>query len=289
MKDYLLISIGVLISIFNFKLFLSPTDVAPGGIAGIGIILNELTGIPEGTSMFLVQIPLLALGYLAFGRRRFLEKALFISVTYSFGVDLFNLVFPDLMVTEDLFLTVLFGGVLGGIGTGLIFRGRASFPGTSLVSRWLQFKTGIPTSQTYLIVDGGIIIVLGAMFGWERAMYAVVMLFIWGMATDYILEGPSVVRTILIVTDKPAVVGEALVEKLKMGVTTWKGQGMFSQQQHSVLYCVVNRPEVGDVKEIVRQNDPQAFLVIGNAHQASGGRIRPQIAVSGGESTASQN
>jgi uncharacterized membrane-anchored protein YitT (DUF2179 family) len=276
MKDYLLLSLGVIISIFNFKLFLSPSDIAPGGISGIGIILNELTGIPEGTSMFLVQIPLLVLGYLSFGRARFLQKALFISVTYSFGVDLVNYLLPNLTVTDDLFLTVLFGGVLGGIGSGLIFRGRASFPGTSLISRWLQFKTGIPTSQTYLLVDGGIIIVLGAMFGWERAMYAVVMLFIWGMATDYILEGPSVVRTIVIVTDRPGDVGQAIVDQLKIGVTTWKGEGVYSKQTHDVLYCVVNRPEVGDLKDIVKRNDPGAFLVIGNAHQASGGMIRPK-------------
>ena len=163
--------------------------------------------------------------------------------------------------------------MVGGIGGGLLFRGNSTVAGTGIISRVLQLKTGMPITQIYVLIDGAVVLILGLTFGWNAALYALIMLFVWGLATDYVLEGPSVVRTVFIVTDAPESVSQAVVSKLGFGVTAWQGPGMFTGAKHTILFSTVSRPDVGSLKSAVAEVDPNAFIVIGTGHQASGGVI----------------
>jgi uncharacterized membrane-anchored protein YitT (DUF2179 family) len=166
---------------------------------------------------------------------------------------------------------------VGGIGIGFIYRGGTSPAGTSVISRVLNLKTGIPNSQIYILIDGGVILLAGAVFGWEMALYAFVTLFVWGLVADYVLEGPSVVRTALIVTDEPEKVSQALLNRMGVGVTGWTGKGMFSKREHMTLFCALNRPDVKILTAVVNEVDPRAFVVIMQGHQAKGGRLRQVV------------
>lgn len=275
MKNYLLLTIAALVSALAFTLFLAPTNMAPGGLAGLGIILNELTGLSEGTSMIVASIPILILGYFNLGRVNFLKRALFLSLTYSLSIELLNRVLPPTGITDDLLLNALFGGMVGGIGTGLIHRARSTFPGTSIISRIIQLRTGMPVSQIYILVDGVLILILGLLFGWDKALYAVLMLFIWGVAADYVLEGPSVIRTVLIITAFPQEVSQELLTRLGIGVTSWSGEGQFTKEPRQILFCTVSRSDVPVLEDMVKAIDKNVFLVIGHGHQATGGVVRP--------------
>ncbi|MCA9924077.1 MAG: YitT family protein, partial [Anaerolineales bacterium] len=177
-------------------------------------------------------------------------------------------------ITDDLLLNTLYGGVVGGIGSGLIYRARATVAGSGVISRIVQLRTGLPISQIYIFVDGGIIFMLGLVFGWENALYALIMLFIWGLAADYTLEGPSVIKTIFIVTDSATAVSQTIMARLGIGVTAWPVQGMFSGRAHDILFCTINRSDVNTVHLIVAEIDPQAFIVVGQGHRAIGGLLR---------------
>lgn len=165
--------------------------------------------------------------------------------------------------------------MIGGIGYGLIIRGRGMTSGTGIISRVVQLRTGIPVSQLYILIDGGVILLMGFTFGWANALYAAIMLFVWGLATDYVLEGPSIVRVVFIVTDKPEAVGDILMSRLGVGVTRWQGEGMYSRAEHTVLFCTVTRPDVELLRSAVQEIDDDAFIVIGQGHQATGGVLRP--------------
>ena len=143
-----------------------------------------------------------------------------------------------------------------------------------MLGRVLQFKTGMPVSQLYIFTDGGVIAMMGLVFGWGPALYSLLSLFIWGLATDYVLEGPSVIRTSFIITDKADTVAAALLQQLGIGVTAWVGRGMFTNAEHTVLFCTLNRPDVNTLKNVVAEADPHAFVVIGQGHQAKGGVFR---------------
>jgi uncharacterized membrane-anchored protein YitT (DUF2179 family) len=274
MQNYLLLTAGALVLAVNVNLFLAPSKIAPGGVSGSAIIINEFTGWPIGLMMLILNVPLLAVGFRYLGRFHFLVRTLYVVVLYSLGVDLLAGLLPAEGITDDLMLNALYGGVVGGIGTGLVYRGRGTSGGTGIVGRVLQLRTGVPMSEVYMVTDGAVVLVAGLVFGWERALYALVTLFIWGIAADHVLEGPSVVRTAFIVTDKPKEVTEAVFSRLGLGVTAWPARGMFTAEEHTVLFCTVSRPEVNALKAVVIEVDPETFIVIGHGHQASGGVLR---------------
>ncbi len=277
LQSYLALLVGTFIIATNFVLFMAPAKTAPGGVSGITIIIHHFTGWPEGLVLLVLNTPMTLLGFFYLGRFRFLTRTLFVVVLYSLGIDLLATVLPQNGITSDPLLNALFGGVVGGIGTGLIFRGRGTPAGTGVISRVIQLKTGLPVSQIYILIDGSIIAVLGWTFGWENALYALIMLFVWGLATDYVLEGPSVIRTVMIITDKDEQVSAALLERLRVGVTGWPGRGMYTDSSHTVLFCAIGRPDVAILQQVVAEADPNSFVVIGHGHQARGGVMRQAI------------
>ena len=277
LTQYFLLTLGSAILAVNFDLFLAPFNIAPGGTSGAAIIVHEFTGWPKGLTMLILTLPMLVIGFFYLGRFRFLVRALYVTLVYSLGVDGLVMVLPPAGVTHDLLLNALYGGIVGGIGIGLIYRGGTSPAGTSVISRVIQMKTGIPNSQVYIIIDGGVILIAGLVFGWEMALYAFVTLFTWGLVADYVLEGPSVVRTVFIVTDLPEEVSQVLMDRLGVGVTGWAGKGMYSRTDHTILFCTVNRSDVHLLKAIVNVADPKAFVVIAQGHQTKGGVLRKTV------------
>lgn len=274
LPDYFLLTVGALILAANFDIFLAPHNIAPGGVSGAAIIIHHFTGWLPGATMLVLTLPMLVLGFIYLGRYRFLVRASYVTLVYSLGIDLLAGVLPPGGVTRDLMLDALYGGILGGIGIGCVYRGGTSPAGTSVISRVLNLKTGIPNSQAYMMIDGGIILIAGLAFGWEMALYAFVTLFMWGLVADYVLEGPSVIRTAFIVTDSPEEVSQALSSRMGVGVTAWTGRGMFSKTDHTTLFCAIKRPDVRLLSSIVNQADPKSFVVIMQGHQAMRGRLR---------------
>lgn len=271
--DYFLLTIGSITLAIDFDLFLAPFNIAPGGISGAAIIIHKFTGWLPGITMLVLTLPMLILGFYYLGRFRFLIRASYVTLVYSLGVDVMARFLPP-GITHDLLLNALYGGVVGGIGIGFIYRGGTSPAGSSVISRVINQKTGIPNSQVYMMIDGGVILIAGFVFGWEMALYAFVTLFVWGLVADYVLEGPSVVRTAFIVTDEPEAVSQALLNRMRVGVTSWTGKGMFSNSEHTTLFCAIKRPDVKILTSIVNEVDPKSFVVINQAHQAMGGRLR---------------
>lgn len=275
LRGFFFLTIGSLISAINLNLFLAPSELAPGGVSGAAIILNKFTAWPIGLLMLSMNIPLIIVGFRYLGRFIFLIRTLYVVILFSLGVDLLAPWLPAGGVTDNLMLNALYGGVIGGIGTGLIYRGQGTSGGTGVLARVLQFKTGLPISQLYLFIDGGIVLVAGLVFGWDKALFAMVTLYVWGIAADQILEGPSVVRTAMIVTDRPKEVTEAVFRRLQLGITAWPAKGMFTEEDHTVLFFAVSRPNVDALKTIVLEADRQAFIVIAHGHQTVGGINKP--------------
>ncbi len=273
LQTTLQLTLGALLLIVSYNVFQIPAKLAPGGLGGIGILINDLTGFPPGVAMLIMNIPILYLGFRTLGRFQFLIRTLYAVLLYNLGVDIFARWLPP-GITDDLLLNTLYGGVVGGIGSGLLYRARSTVAGTGVISRIVQTRTGLPISQVYIFIDGGIILLLGLRFGWENALYAMVMLFIWGLAADYTLEGPSVIKTVFIVTDSTEEVAQAIIGRLGVGVTAWPAQGMYSGQDHSILFCTVNRSDVNTVHLVVSEIDPHAFIVVGQGHRATGGLLR---------------
>ena len=273
-RRLLLLTMGALIAALGFSLFQVPYNIAAGGVSGIGIIVNHFTGVSVSLFYLLANIPLLLLGFFYLGRWRFLLTTVIAVVLFSVGTEYFPRVLPQYMneypITDNVLLAAIYAGLIGGIGGGLIYAAGATLGGTGIVGRIIQIKTGIPLSQIYLFVDGAIILTAGIVFGWNIALYAMLTLLLNGLATDYVLEGPSRARTAFIITNRPSEMIDALASQLGRGVSHWEIKGGYTGEVRTMVLCTIYRPQVNDLKRIVGAVDPAAFVAIGMTQQALG-------------------
>lgn len=267
-------TVGAIIGAIGVILFMAPFNIAPSGVSGLAVIANYQFGWPIGLLILIGNIPIQYIGYRMLGGWLIILRTVYVIVVYSLAIDLLTPYFPAQGVTDDLLLNAIFGGILGGISSGLVYRAGSTFGGTSTLALIVQQRTGLPLSTTFLYTDLGVIGLAGFVFGWEAALFAVIALFISGIATDYTLEGPSVIRTAVIITDQPEAVSQAILNELQRGVTAWDGRGMYTGQERGVLFVTIARPQVEALRTIVQQVDPGAFVVIGQGHVAYGQGFR---------------
>jgi uncharacterized membrane-anchored protein YitT (DUF2179 family) len=196
-------------------------------------------------------------------------------VTFSLFTDLLVPFLPAQGVTNDLVLNTLYGGLVMGIGLGLVYRGQGTSGGSDILGRILNYRLHISISQAYLLTDGLVVLAAGFTFGWERALYGLILIYVSGLAAEMASEGEGVFRTALIITNEAEQVAGQIMTVLERGVTILPGTGAYTGTDRPVLYCVVTRAEVNQLKALVREVDPKAFMVIGQAHEALGEGFRP--------------
>ncbi len=269
------IAIGSVLAALGYSLFQVPINLVAGGAGGIAIIVKHFTNFPVGTTYFLINIPLLIIGFRYLGRWHFIFSTLLSVIIFSISADLFSYFLPQTMarfpITDDLLLNALYAGVVFGLGSGIIFRFGGTIGGTAILGRIINNKTGFPMSQSYFFTDGLIILVAGLIFGWELALLALISLFFTGFASDFVLEGVSQVRTVNIITNKPDELKHEMMHKLRRGISQWSVMGGYSNKEYTMIFCTVSRSQVQDLKMIVAEVNPEAFMVIGVAQQARNG------------------
>ena len=273
-QAFFTLTLGALVTALTFVLFFEPTHIAPGGISGLVLVTTQFLPFSEGTTFFMFNIPLLIIGFFNLGRFRFLIRTAYVVLVSNTMVDLLDIYLPDAGLSADVLLNTLYGGVGSGIGFGLVLRAGGNSGGTGILSRVIQLKTSLPLSQIYLFTDGFVILALGIVFGWENALYSMLALFISGIATDYVLEGPNVLRMVFIVTENPEAIARVIRERLYVGITRWEGQGTYSQKEKTILMCTVPRSDTETVKALVLEQDVTAFIVVGQAGSRSGGLLK---------------
>lgn len=274
--DYLLITIGAILQALAIRLFLVPGHLVNGGIGGLAQLINYYTGFPIGIMILIGNIPLLLLGWRHLGGRRFATRTAYAVILISFFTDFLVLFLPAEGLSTDIVLNTLYGGVISGIGYGLVYRGHGTSGGTDILVRIINNWRSIPLSQSYLITDSLILLLGGLTYSWRNALYAIIMLFISGMAAEVTTEGPNVVRTAFIITTNPDDVSRLILADLERGVTSLDATGVYTGTKRSMLYCVITRSEVSVLKSLVLEADPGAFIVIGQAHEVFGEGFRPR-------------
>jgi uncharacterized membrane-anchored protein YitT (DUF2179 family) len=281
--DFVLIAAAGSIQAVSLRLFFVPADLASGGVSGIAQLVNHFTGWPIGLMVLAGNVPLFLLGWRFLGGSKFAMRTAAAILTYSLLTDLLLKIpafveYSQVLIDDlrgDTFLNSLYGAIISGIGYGLVYRARGTSGGSDILARILNHWRGVPMTQSYLIVDTAVILSAGFVFGWKLALYAMVTLYVSGIVAETVLEGGGTVRTAMIVTGRPQEVSTRVLEDLERGVTCLEGTGAYTGESRPVLYCVITRSEVAALKTIVHEIDPEAFLVIGVAHEALGEGFKP--------------
>lgn len=266
--DYGMIVVGSFLVGLGTNLFFIPNNVVSGGATGIAIILNHLIHTPVGVTVFVLNLPLLALGWKYAGGQRFFVRTVLAVVLLSASIDL-TAPFVHAPTKEPL-LVICYGGLLDGLGLGMVFRGRGTTGGTDILATLAKRFFGIPVGQSLLAMN--ILIFGGAtlLFKLEPVMIALALAFVSAKVVDLVQEGFSTARAAMIITQKPDDVRQAILEQLNRGVTILQGVGGFTGQPRPVLYVVVSAPEVGRLKRILAEVDRRAFVSIAPSKEVLG-------------------
>ena len=276
-QDYAFIILGAFIQALSMRLFLIPAQMVSGGVSGAAQIINYFTHWPIGVMVLIGNIPLIILGWRFLGGSRFATRTAVSIVVFSLLTDLMVLFIPAHGVTDDLVLNSLYGGVSLGIGLGLVYRGQGTSGGTDILGRILNHRLGFSISQAYLITDTLVVLASGFAFNWELALYGLVVIYVSGIAAEAVSEGSLIFRTAMIITACPQAVAEKIFNVLERGVTYIPGTGGYTGEPRTILYCVITRSEVNQLKNLVQESDPKAFMIIGQAHEALGEGFKPLI------------
>lgn len=275
LRDYVFIFLGSLVQALAMRLFLIPGQLVSGGVSGAAQIIHYFSGFPIGVMVIIGNLPLYLVGWRHLGGLKFALRTLFAVVAFSLLTDLLPLFLPIQRITEDTLLNTLYGGVLLGAGLGIVYRGRGTSGGTDILGRILNFRFGFSISAAYMLTDSLVVLASGFAFGWEKALYGLIVIYVSGLVAETVSEGSSVVRTALIITEQSTEIAAQIMEQLERGVTTMSGKGAYTGSERTILYCVISRPEVSILKGIVSEIDPHAFVVIGQANEVLGEGFRP--------------
>ena len=270
LKDIFFISLGALIQALAMRMFLIPALLVSGGVSGLAQIINYYTNWPIGVMVIIGNIPLFIIGWRYLGGLRFAFRTGLAVLLFSVFTDLLALIIPAGGITKDLFINSLYGGLILGVGLGFVYRGQGTSGGSDILGKILNHRLGLPMSQSYLAVDALVVLAGGFAFNWEHALYGLVVIYVSGLSAEMVSEGTGIFRTVLIVTSKPEEVCGQILNVMERGVTILAGTGAYTGAARPVLYCVITRSEVNQLKALVHDADPKAFMVIGVAHEALG-------------------
>ena len=260
------IIVGCLIGGAAYPAFLVPNNIAPGGLTGVATILNYLFTVPVGITSLLLNIPLFIIGWKAMGRV-FVFRSLVATLLFSLFIDLLKLQ----PVTMDPLLGTLFGGVLLGLGLGLILRGGATTGGTDMVARMVHKRFSFITVGAFLMmIDCVVVLAAGIFISATDALYALISIFISSKVLDMVLAGLSGNKACFVISDAYDRVTKRVMVEMNRGATLLSAKGAYTGQERPVVLCVASRVEVARIKDIVREEDENAFMFITEAHEALG-------------------
>ena len=266
-----MIIIGAACAAFSIECFLIPNTILDGGVTGVSMMISYLSGIRLSILVIIINIPFFFVGYKALGKG-FLFRAVIAMAAFSGFLEVCKLI-PT--VTSSELLAVVFGGVLLGIGVGTVLR----HGGTEIAAMLLSKNVSASTGQIIFMINIFIYISAGILFGWDRAMLSLLTYFITFKLIDIVQEGMEQAKAAMIITDRASDIADTIYQQLGRTCTFISAEGLVSGSTKTVLYCVITRVEVSQLKRIINEADVSAFVTISEVSEIIGNHIKNSGAI----------
>lgn len=264
--DYLLVTLGALLTAFAFVAFFLPHDIAPGGVTGIATVLSSVTGLNVGLLSFLINLPLFAIGWRRVGLR-FAVRSFISMILLSLLID----VMPEFDLAGNMMLAAIFGGVTMGAGLGLVVRAGATTGGTDMAAMIVHEHWNMFTVPMVLFAIDGIVVIIAALnFGVQAGLFALVSLYTSTKTMDSVIKGFNTAMQFLIISARQEEIIRRVHTELDRGCTRLEATGTYEGRKNGALLCVVSRTEASRLKKIVSECDPHAFVTVCDVHEALG-------------------
>lgn len=249
---------------------LIPHHLLSGGVGGVAIIIQYATGISAGALILIMNIPIFIIG-LKETDRDFIVYSFIGMVSLSlFLILLKNVQLFSFIRVDDIMLAGIFGGAISGIGSGIIFKHRGSLGGTDIIAVIVKKRRSINIGTVIFMINIAIICVASALYGIKPAMYTLLSMYISSTVLDRVQEGFDRKKSVFIVSDNEDKVADAILKKLHRGVTFLYGEGAYTKNEKRIIYCIVTTKQLAELKHIVNDTDPKAFLTVSDAAEVRG-------------------
>ncbi|MGV3489605.1 MAG: YitT family protein [Tuberibacillus sp.] len=269
--DYIYVLIGSAIVAISFNAFLLPNKIASGGVSGISTIVRWTVGIEPSYVQWALNIPLFICGVVflgsSFGYFQYTLKTLVGTLFLPFVVFLTS---GWEAATSNPLLGAIFGGVGVGLGLGIVFRGYASTGGTDLAAQIISKYTGLTLGVSVIILDGTIVLISALTLSLESALYALIGMYLTAKMIDIVQLGFSQSKMAFIISNKHDLLRPKILTEMDRGVTRWDGYGGFTDDRRPILLCVLSQREITKLKQLVKDIDPDAFVIVANANEVLG-------------------
>ncbi len=266
--DYGVITAAAFAYAVAISLFLDPNDLAPGGVTGIAIILNRVSGLDVGILSLLINVPILLVGLWKFGFR-FLCSTVYATLLSSMFIDVLE---PYGRLTEEPLLAALAGGALMACALGFIFRSGATTGGMDIIVKLLRLRfPHLKSSNLFFLVD--MVVASASWFVFrdvDTVLYAMVTIVVTSLLFDVVLYGRDEAKLIYIISDQAGQITARLLQDLDLGVTFLQGKGGYSNEEKQVIMCVCRKQLAPKIEEIIKEEDPYAFLIVTRATEIYG-------------------
>lgn len=260
------ISIGAIIFAFGLKNFIIASNLAEGGFTGVALTIHYFTGWPTGIILFMLNIPLIIISWKKLGKDFFFNTLLGVFIV-SFAID----IIPDINITtKDLLFSALYGGVFSGIGLGIIFRSGGSTGGVDIIARLIHDYNGISMGKVFLVFDLIVLSMVAVFFGLEISLYSLVTVYLFSHIVDRIVEGFNHAKAVTIITPSASELAHVINKDMDRGATIMQGIGSYTREQKDILYVIVSKHQLLRLKNLVRQFDPKAFIIVNDVYEVLG-------------------
>ena len=270
-RRYIELVIGILLVALAYNIFLLPNDIVFGGVSGLAIIVKKFITINPSTFIMISSIILLFISYIFLGKDQ-TKGSIVGSILFPILVNLTANINQYINIdTSNILLSVIFGGILYGFGAGLVFKAGFTTGGTDIINQIISKYFHVSMGNAMLMSDGLIVLAGGFFFGITKLMYAIIVVYIIGIMTDKVLLGISNSKAFYIITNEDEKIRDYLLNELHHGVTIFSVKGGYTHKKDEVILCVVPTREYYRVKEGIHEIDSEAFFVVCDAYEVSGG------------------
>lgn len=270
LKNNFFIVFGTILIALSVVLFFVPNNFTTGGTPGMALLISKLTGFSIGSMVIAINIPLLIWGYKYLGKK-FAIKTIFTIVLSSILIDFFALTLKGFVLTHNILLASVFGGLIIGFGVGLIIKGNASAGGSTIIARIVAANSHIKPAQVILFID--VIIVLCSIYVFrdlEKALWSIMSIYVTAKAIDVVLTGTLSTKVIHIATNKAEELGEAIASNLNEQGTIINGSGLYKHEDKTLIFIVIDVKKLALLREIISQTDEDAFMIVMEASEMLG-------------------
>lgn len=274
-RDYSFMTLGILLTAWSLDVFLIPNKLAAGGVSGLATVLYYLARpsglvLTVGIQILVMNVLLLAIGIRIRGWR-YAAKTVYGAVGLAVAVDVLPLLnLTPHLAQNDYLLAALYGGAITGVGMGMVFKSGGNTGGTDIVAQLVTPLTSLGTGQVMFLADAVVTLFAAVVLGPQLALYGAVAVFVNGAVIDLILEGLSVDKAAWIVSEHSDAIGNAILYELQRGATGIQARGLYSGAEREMIFTVVTRRELDDLKRLVHAIDPTALLIISDVHETIG-------------------